>query len=195
MNSLFISKYRPAIILTLALTVFLTSCKLFTKSWVVSTLAGSGEWGYKDATGTVAQFYGPSSVAVDSSGNVYVADSGNNRIRKITPEGTVSTFAGRGRGYKDATGTAAQFYGPSGVAVDTSGNLYVADSGNNRIRKITPEGTVSTLAGSGEWGYKDATGTAAQFYHPHGVAVDSSGNVYVAEYLSLIHISEPTRPY
>ena len=145
----------------------------------VSTLAGSTE-GYKDATGTAATFNEPYGVAVDSSGNVYVADRSNNRIRKITSTGVVSTLAGSTEGYKDATGTAATFNSPADVAVDSSGNLYVADRLNHRIRKITPEGVVSTLAGSTE-GYKDATGTTAQFNRPNGVAVDSSGILYVAD--------------
>ena len=96
-----------------------------------------------------AQFSNPSSVAVDSSGILYVADTGNHRIRKITSEGVVTTLAGTGTaGHHDATGTEAQFHYPSGVAVDSSGNVYVADRDNNRIRKITPSREVSTLAGS-----------------------------------------------
>ena len=187
MNSSLISKYKLTIILTLTLAVFLASCKSSTKSWVVSTLAGSGivgisSEGYHDATGTAAKFYGPSGVAVDSSGNLYVADTFNNRIRKITPAREVTTLAGSGEwGYKDATGTAAQFRSPAGVTVDSDNNIYVADELNNRIRKITSAGVVSTLAGSGTYGHHDATGEEAEFSGPEGVAVDSSGNVYVAD--------------
>ena len=110
---------------------------------------------------------------MDSSGDVYVGDHNNNRIQKITPAGVVSTFAGSGTaGHQDATGTAAQFDGPRGVTVDSSGILYVTEYTGNRIRKITPGKVVSTFAGS----------TAGQFNFPHGVAVDSSsGNVYVAD--------------
>ncbi|VDB00582.1 FIG01132568: hypothetical protein, partial [Olavius algarvensis spirochete endosymbiont] len=91
----------------------------------------------------------PTGVAVDSSGNVYVADSVNHRIRKITPAAVVSTFAGTdSEGFADGTGTAAQFNHPLGVAVDSEGNIYVADYGNHRIRKITPAGVVSTFAGT-----------------------------------------------
>ena len=148
----------------------------------VSTLAGSGAFGFADGTGTAAKFNYPFGVAVDSSGNVYVADMWNNRIRKITPSGVVSTLAGSGVfGFADGAGTAAKFNEPTGVAVDSAGNVYVADMGNNRIRKITPSGEVSTLAGSGAFGFADGTGTEAKFHYPFGVAVDSSSNVYVAD--------------
>jgi hypothetical protein len=151
-------------------------------SWEVSTLAGIGVSGYADGTGAVAQFRRPMSVAVDALGNLYVSDVFNHRIRKITPDGMVTTLAGSSQGYADGIGAAAQFYQPQGVAVDATGTVYVADSRNNRIRKITPAGVVTTLAGSGDDGYKDGTGTAAQFDSPHGVAVDGAGNVYVADY-------------
>ena len=147
---------------------------------VVTTLAGSSS-GDADGTGTAARFNLPNSVAVDSSGNVYVADFNNNRIRKIDSAGVVTTLAGSTSGYMDGTGTAAKFSGPSGVAVDSSGNVYVADYNNHRIRKIDPTGVVTTFAGSSS-GYMDGTGTAAQFNNPRGVAVDSSGNLYVADY-------------
>ena len=153
-----------------------------TTAGVVTTLAGSGVAGFADGTGTAAQFNYPSDVAVDSSGTVYVGDTYNHRIRKITTAGVVTTLAGSGVfAYADGTGTAAQFYNPAGVAVDSSGTVYVADVSNNRIRKITPAGVVTTLAGSGARGYADGTGTAAQFYRPGGVAVDSSGTVYVGD--------------
>jgi sugar lactone lactonase YvrE len=148
----------------------------------VATLAGSGDYGFADGIGTAASFRNPQGIAVDSSGNVYVADSNNYRIRKITPNGTVTTLAGSGdSGYADGIGTAARFKRPGGVAVDSSSNVYVADSFNHRIRKITPNGTVTTLAGSGDYGYADGIGTSASFYYPRGLVVDSSGNVYVAD--------------
>ena len=156
-----------------------------TPAGVVSTLAGlAGSSGSADGTGSAARFDYPYGVAVDGSGNVYVADSGNNTIRKITPAGVVSTLAGMAgsSGSADGTGSAARFNYPTGVAVDGSGNVYVADTGNNTIRKITPAGVVSTLAGTaGSSGSADGTGSAARFYYPYGVAVDGSGNVYVAD--------------
>ena len=149
---------------------------------VVTTLAGSGSSGSTDGTGTAAMFNGPMGVAVDASGNVYVADENNNKIRKVTSAGVVTTFAGSGSfGAADGTGTAASFENPMGVAVDASGNVYVADSSNNKIRKVTSAGVVTTLAGSGSWGSTDAPGTAASFECPAGVTVDASSNVYVAD--------------
>ena len=155
-----------------------------TPAGVVSTLAGqAGITGSANGTGTAATFNVPSGVAVDASGNVYVADAGNSLIRKITPAGVVSTLAGQAgvTGSANGTGTAATFNSPAGVAVDSGGNVYVADVVNSVIRKITPAGGVSTLAGSGITGSANGTGTAASFNQPYGVAVDASGNVYVAD--------------
>ena len=151
-----------------------------TPEGLVSTLAGSTE-GFRDGLGRSAQFSYPTDVAVDAAGNVYVADEYNHRIRKITPEGLVSTLAGSTEGFRDGSGTLAQFSYPTDVAVDAAGNVYVADESNNLIRKITPEGLVSTLAGS-IWGFRDGLGRSAQFNKPSGVTVDTSGNVYVADY-------------
>jgi sugar lactone lactonase YvrE len=148
----------------------------------VTTLAG-GNQGFLDATGTAAQFNNPYGIALDAAGNVYVADYGNHKIRKITPAGLVTTVAGTTRGFADGAGlTAAKFNNPNGLAVDTAGNVYVADYGNNRIRKISPTGDVSTLAGSDSRGFLDATGTAALFSSPYDVDIDVTGNVYVADY-------------
>ena len=238
---------------------------------VVTTLAGSGATGSVDGNGAEASFSYPQGVAVGPSGNVYVADTSSLKIRKITPEGLVTTLAGDGRsGYDDGIGTQARFFGPLGVAADASGNVWVADaddgfdgqyikkitpdgvvvnlilypgfnpiavavnysgslyvldldgglwkistdlkssllttvvpspgasfstawgvavdgaanvyfSGRDKIQKITPNGTVTTLAGSGSPGSADGAGTSASFRGPKGLAVDSSGNVYVAD--------------
>ena len=153
-----------------------------TPTGIVTTLAGSGIGAYADGTGSNAYFNLPEGVVVDGSGNVYVADTENNRIRKVNPSGVVTTFAGNGnKGYSDGTGTAASFARPSGITMDGSGNLYVGDVENNRIRKVSPSGVVTTLAGSGNRAYADGTGTAASFSYPKGVAVDGSGNVYVGD--------------
>jgi serine/threonine-protein kinase len=135
---------------------------------VLSTLAGSGASLYADGTGELAKFYEPTGLASDVNGNVYVADTKNNRVRKITPNGIVTTLSG-------------YFNYPEGVAVDRIGNIYVADTLNHKICKIKPSGEVTTLAGSGLPGYVDGNGTAAYFYKPSGLAVDSIGNVYVAD--------------
>lgn len=154
-----------------------------TSAGVVTTLAGSATKGATDGTGTAASFNNPTGVAVDTAGNVYVTDYGNNEIRKITSAGVVTTWAGNAilSGSTDGTGTAASFYGPSGIAMDSSGNLYVADANNNRIRKITPSGAVTTWAGSSARGSTDGTSTAASFYGPSGVAIDASDDLYVAD--------------
>ena len=176
MNSL-LGKYRPTIILALALTVFLASCKGTsttldptdppgttdppgpgTKSWVVTTFASG--------------FNEPSGVAVDSSDNLYVVDRKNNSIQKITPEGVVSPFA-------------SGFRQPRDLAVDSDGNVYVADTYNNRIRKITPAGAKSIFAGGGIPGQADGTGRNATFDGPFGVAVVGTGDsllIYVADH-------------
>ncbi len=156
-----------------------------TPACVVSTLAGSGAFGNANGPGSTASFSGLCGVAVDLLGNVYVADTQNCLIRKITPGGVVSTLAGNGLvGSADGLATAASFNNPSGVAVDSSGTVYVADTLNNLIRKITPGGVVSTLVGSGSAGSNDGTGSAASFNNPFGIAIDSSGILYVADTLN-----------
>jgi PKD repeat protein/sugar lactone lactonase YvrE len=150
----------------------------------VTTFAGAAAAGAVDNTGTAARFNSPYDVAVDKDGNVYVADAGNNTIRKITPAGVVTTLAGTAgvTGSADGSGAAAQFNGPSSIAVDGNGIVYVADEVNSTIRKITPSGDVSTLAGmAGSPGSSDGNGSAARFANPSGVAVDGNGTVYVAD--------------
>jgi len=152
----------------------------------VSTLAGSEKSGFADGEGSAAQFRSPRGIAIDAAGNLYVADTGNHRIRKVTPEGVVSTLAGSGKtghgggGFADGEGSSAQFKSPHGIAIDAAGNLYVADTDNNLIRKITPKGEVSTLAG-GEWGFADGEGNAAQFKFPISITIDKADNLYVAD--------------
>ena len=146
----------------------------------VSTLAGSGVAGFADGPAATAKFDFPHGVAIDKSGNVYVGDVNNHRIRVISG-GKVSTFAGTGvAGHADGSVASAKFNSPRGVAVDQSGKLYVADSGNHRIRMIL-NGKVVTLAGSGMGGFKNGPVATAQFKYPAGVAVDTSGKVYVAD--------------
>lgn len=155
-----------------------------TSGGVVSTLAGSGSQGSADGTGTAASFKYPVGVAVDSSNNVYVADSGNNKIRKVTSAGVVTTLAGTGvSGSTNGPGTSATFNDPEGVAVDTAGNVYVASTGNNKIRKITPAGYVSTLIGTGASGATNGVpvASAATFHSPQGIGFDTAGNLYVAD--------------
>jgi len=161
---------------------FKTNTATFGLTATVSTFAGKGTAGYVDGAATIAQFYNLQGACTDASGNVYVADSYNNVIRKITPLGVTSTFAGNGTlGYVDGPSASAEFYNPQGIAADASGNIYVSDVGDNLIRKITSAGVVSTLAGRGTAGYADGTGTSAVFNKPVGIAVDGSGNVYVAD--------------
>ncbi|GAA4456720.1 T9SS type A sorting domain-containing protein [Rurimicrobium arvi] len=161
----------------------LTFCfTVLTAGAQVSTLSGSGIAGYLDGTATSAQFNYPNGIGMDKAGNFYVADWNNHMIRKISPTGVVSTFAGTGvRGYMDGPAATAQFNDPWGIAVDGSDNVYVADAKNNVIRKITPAGIVSTLAGSGIASFADGTGTAASFNYPAGIGVDDAGNVYVGD--------------
>ena len=155
-----------------------------TSTGVVTSLAGQVPSGTNNGTGSVARFKFPSGAAVDHNGTVYIADYGNNVVRKISPAGVVTSFAGKAgtAGTNNGTGTAARFNGPVGVAVDGSGNLYVADYQNHAIRKITPAGVVTTLAGRLTIsGTNNGTGTAARFNNPIGVAVDASGTVYVGD--------------
>jgi sugar lactone lactonase YvrE len=156
-----------------------------TKDGVVSTVAGqSGLAGSGNGSGTSVTFNYPQGLAVDSTGTVYVADSSNHLIRKITKDGVVSTLAGSGSAGSgsNGSGTSATFRAPSGLAVDSTGTVYVADTGNHLIRKITKDGVVSTLAGSGLPGSDNGSGTSATFRAPSGLAVDSAGTVYVADY-------------
>ncbi|GJQ58203.1 MAG: hypothetical protein SCALA701_10040 [Candidatus Scalindua sp.] len=158
-------------------------------SGVITTVAGNGSWGYSGDGGPAvdAKRYYPSGVVLDASGNLYIADRYNHRIRKVNTAGIIITVAGNGTyGYSGDGGLAldAQLYYPSGVVVDTTGNLYIADRNNNRIRKVDATGVITTAAGNGAYGYSGDGGPAdaAQLYNPSGVSVDVIGNLYIADY-------------
>jgi len=152
-------------------------------NWTVSTLAGLvGVSGDADGATNNARFHSPIGVTVDGAGNVNVADANNNEIRKITPGGTVSTFAGISTGSTDGPGTNALFWSTAAVAVDSQGNVYVADYYNCTIRKIVTNGVVSTIAGlAGNIGSADGTNSDARFYYPSDIALDRGGSLYVAD--------------
>ena len=154
-----------------------------TPDGTVITFAATGVAGAADGTALTAEFNGATGVCVDSFGNVFVADYYNNKIRKIDTAGDVSTVAGSGAiGSADGVGTAASFYYPAIIAVDAANNLYITDEENHKIRKITSNGTVSTLAGNGTIGSTDGVSTSAQFNFPTGVAVADSNTVFVCDY-------------
>ena len=152
----------------------------------VTTLAGkAGIEGNADGRGAAARFTGVAGIACDAAGNLYVVDSDNSTVRKITPAGVVTTLAGRAgtAGSADGSGAAASFSTPLGIACDAAGNLYVADSGNDTIRKITPTGEVTTVAGkANSAGSADGSGAAARFNDPQGIACDAVGNLYVCDF-------------
>jgi sugar lactone lactonase YvrE len=149
----------------------------------VSVFAGTGDRGLKDGPAASASFYLPEGITLDQKGNLYVADTYNNRIRKISPDGIVSTLAGKTKkGHANGKGAVASFNHPDGIAVDKNGNVYVADVENSKIRKITPDGNVTDFAGTGLRGAANGTDAAATFYRPFGLALDNSGNLYVADY-------------
>jgi sugar lactone lactonase YvrE len=152
---------------------------------VATTLAGAtGQEGSDDGTGAAARFRTPSRLDADQSGNLFVTDLGNSTIRKVTPDGVVTTVAGTVGvcGTADGAGTAAQFCRPQGIAIDTSGNMFVTDTGNHTVRKIDTAGVVTTLAGTaGVCGSADGLASAAQFCQPQDIAVDRLGNLYVAD--------------
>lgn len=160
-----------------------------TPAGIVTTFAGSGTPGFVDGTGTAAKFNLPFGITIDASGNLYVGEINNNAIRKITPAGVVTTLAGNPNGYagtQDGFGFQARFNSPVGLTTDAAGNVYVADFNNHRIRKVAPDGFVTTLAGNsnGFYGLHDGTGTAASFYHPIALAFDPAGNLIIADYFN-----------
>lgn len=164
----------------------------FETAYTFSTLVGESRIGSADGVGSAARFSTPSGVAVDIAGDLYVADTDNHTIRKITAAGVVSTLAGFAGtpGNFDGAGSNARFSSPEDVAVDNAGNLYVTDSGNATIRKITSSGVVTTLAGlAGNRGIADGTGSNARFRYLGGIAVDSSGDLYVTDHHTIRRIT------
>jgi len=178
--------YPWGIALDVQKNIFVADCanhriRKSTPDGFVSTIAGNGSEGCVDGTGSQAKFNYPKGIALDSEGNIFVADSFNHRIRKVTVQGDVITLAGSSKGYEDGVGTLAMFNHPSGIALGESGNLLVIDEFNHIIRKVTQKGEVSTVAGSCSNGYKDEIGSIAQFSYPRGVAVDCDGVLFVVD--------------
>ena len=155
-----------------------------TPTGTVSTFAGTGMQGNTDGPGSSATFSNPFGITIDKNGIIYVSNSGYGTIRKITPDGTVSTIAGNNygqHGFADGTGSSAKFNYPLGMVTDADNNIYVADAANNAIRKITPDGVVTTLAGNGTSGNANGAGAAATFNQPLALAMDASNNLLVTE--------------
>jgi len=157
--------------------------RLISTSGQVTTLAGNGTQGASNGAGTAASFNYPEGLAVDQAGNVYVADVGNNMIRKISPSGVVSTFAGKGTsGFVNGAAAAATFNKPTGVAVNFDGNVFVADAGNNAIREISTNGMVTTVSGNGTQGSTNGlTGAESSYNYPTGLVISSTGYMFVAD--------------
>ncbi|MFI9011566.1 RICIN domain-containing protein [Actinosynnema sp. NPDC053489] len=164
------------------------STAVVTTTPTITTVAGTGVTGYGGDGGpaTAALLSRPLQVALDGTGNLYVVELGNNRVRKVAPDGTITTVAGTGAGGFSGDGgpaTSAQLWAPRGVAVDGAGNLYVADAANSRVRKVAPDGTITTVAGNGTRGFTGDGGpaTAAQLSFPCWLALDGAGNLHVAD--------------
>lgn len=162
--------------------------RMVNSAGIINTIAGNGIYGYSGDGGaaTAAELNGPMGIYVDDSGNIYLADIGNQRIRKINTDGIINTIAGNGTlGFSGDEGPAdlAEFNDPAGICGDIFGNIYVADEFNNRIRKISAAGIISTIAGGGGRGYSGDGGpaTQAELYYPSGVAVDNAGDIFIAD--------------
>jgi sugar lactone lactonase YvrE len=151
-------------------------------SGTITTIAGSAGAGFMDGAPAVARFATPAGIALDVTGNIYVGDGMNNRIRKIAATSyDVSTLAGTATA-SFADGANALFDYPRGVALDESGNVYVADTDNQRIRRVSPDGNTCTLAGTGTAGFMDGDGTIAQFHNPQDIALGASCVLFVADF-------------
>ncbi|TNE47515.1 MAG: hypothetical protein EP343_19265 [Deltaproteobacteria bacterium] len=148
---------------------------------VVSTYAGTGDPGSKDGFRTEAQFFNPGAIALGPNDSLYIADTVNHTIRKIDPQGNVTTLAGSQLGLRNGKGSAARFYFPSSLAVSPKGVVFVADTLNHAIRKVTPDGTVTTMAGNGDPGWKNGTGAVARFNMPIGIAMGFQGSLLIAD--------------
>lgn len=175
---------KKTLISTLFLLILLFNNSLIYSQLNVSTIVGPlGGRGHEDGSGTDASFFYPDAICSDLAGNVYVADNGRNTIRQITPSGVVTTLAGTpgSSGYIDATGAAARFYNPNGICINSTGDIYVADTYNQVIRRVTSAGVVTTFAGTGSVGSIDGVGSSATFNYPQGMCFDPSGNLYVIE--------------
>jgi sugar lactone lactonase YvrE len=159
--------------------------KITPDGWVF-TVAGSGTAGYRDGQGTEAQFAYPNALTALPNGDILVADSGNDCIRRITPDGRVTTWTGSPDrpGLRDGPADQAEFDEPDGIGYDAAGNVYVADGKNNAVRRIAPNGFVMTLAGDGTPGNDDGCGPNARFVVPMSIDVDSQGNIYTADFVA-----------
>ncbi|MBL9136272.1 MAG: hypothetical protein JNK85_10405 [Verrucomicrobiales bacterium] len=174
--------YR-AVTSTVAQLTVLPLVRFPTNEVLVTTLAGSGSAGFSDGQGQEARFDSPNAGFADTAGRSYLADTRNHRIRRVTPQGVVTTVAGSGvAGYSDGPAASSRFSSPLGVCVDDAGNVYVADTGNNRIRKISATGDVSTVAGDGNAGLVNGPGATARFNFPNDVVVDRAGCLFVTEF-------------
>lgn len=162
---------------------FCFTIEAYSQKAIVSYYVGSGFRGFKNGVGKEALLNNPNGLAVDKQGNLYIADQGNHCIRKVTPDGNVTVYAGsKTSGFKDGNVQEARFNGPCGMTVDKHGNLFVCDYYNHCIRKITPNGQVSTYAGIGLAGYKDGPADQAMFNRPLAICVDKQDNLYVADF-------------
>ena len=162
-------------------TDFNNKIRKISTTGIVSTFAGSGLYGDTDGAASIASFKYPENMAFDAQGNLYVTDSQGYKIRKVTPSGAVSTYAGTGAaGAKDGPAKQATFVEPLGIAVDAVGNVFVSD-GNHKIRKISKKGFVSTYAGTGKYGFADGPASLAKFYLPGNLAFDANNNLFVAD--------------
>ncbi|MEN8226061.1 MAG: T9SS type A sorting domain-containing protein [Bacteroidota bacterium] len=174
-------KNRSIIIVFICLIAVITADKAYSQNYV-STYAGTGNPGFVNGDTSIASFKQPFGICIDPAGNVYLADAGNNCIRKISIDGQVSIYAGTGQsGYLDGPALEAKFKQPINICMDDSGNMYVSDFLNQRIRKISADMMVTTIAGNGNDGYLDGPAMDAMFNYPRGICLDDTGNIYIGD--------------